>query len=59
LGVNVIPATPVALNPAPDAVADEMVTLEFPVFVRVTVSELLLPSFTLLKLRLVGLAVSR
>jgi hypothetical protein len=59
LGVNVIPATPVALNPAPDAVADEMVTLEFPVFVRVTVSELLLPSFTLLKLRLVALAVSR
>lgn len=32
-GVNVSLEPPVSLNPAPDAVMDEMLTLEFPVFV--------------------------
>jgi hypothetical protein len=59
LGVNVVPATPVALNPAPDTVTEDIVTFEFPVFVSVTFSVLLLASFTLLKLRLVGFALSR
>jgi hypothetical protein len=44
--------TPVALKPAPVTPTLEIVTLEFPLFVRATLSELLLPSFTLPKLRL-------
>ena len=51
--------TPLALYPAPDALTLEMVTLEFPLLVSVTFRELLLPVFTLPKLRLVGLAARR
>ena len=47
--------TPLALIPAPTAVTLEMVTFEFPVFVTVTLCELLLPTFTFPKLRLAGL----
>ena len=47
------------LNPAPDTVTPEMVTFEFPLFVKVTFSELLPPSVTLPNGRLVGLAPSR
>ena len=50
--------TPLALKPAPETVTLEMVTFEFPVLVRLALSELLLPTFTLPKLRLVGFAVS-
>jgi hypothetical protein len=59
VGANVVPDAPLVLNPAPDTVTTEIVTFEFPVFVRVTPSELLLPTLTLLKFRLVGLALSR
>lgn len=58
LGVNIVPATPLALNPA-GAVALVIVTVEFPVFVSVTFNELLLPSLTLLKFKLDGFALSR
>jgi hypothetical protein len=50
--------TPVVLKPAPDIVTCEIVTLEFPEFVSVTFCELVLPTVTLLKLRLVGFAVT-
>jgi hypothetical protein len=57
LGPNVKPdETPFALNPVPEVVTLEIVTFEFPLFVRVTFSVLLLPSFTLPKLKPVGLA---
>ena len=60
MGVNVSPAeTPLALNPAPDTVTLEIVTFEFPLFFRVTVNELLLPSITLPNGKLVGVAPSR
>ena len=58
-GVRLVPATPLALKPVPEAVALEIVTFEFPVLVSVTFSELLLPSFTLLKFKLVGFALNR
>src|SRR3989449_3381040 len=51
--------TPLALKPAPVTVTPEMVTLEFPLLVSVTGNPLLPPTFTLLKLRLVGLAPSK
>jgi len=54
----VVPATPLALKPVPEAVALVIVTLELPVLVKVTFSELLLPSLTLLKFKLPGLALS-
>jgi len=58
-GVSIMPLeTPLALNPAPLVVTLEIVTFEFPVFLIDVVSELLLPSFTLPKERLVGLAPS-
>jgi hypothetical protein len=58
-GVSVSPAdTPVVLNAAPVTVTFEMVTLAFPLLVSATLSELLLPSFTLPKLRLVVLKPS-
>lgn len=57
MAVNVIPATPLALNPVPVAEALVIVTLELPVFVSVTFSELLLPSLTLAKFKLVGFAL--
>jgi hypothetical protein len=47
------------LNPAPKTPTCEIVTLLLPLLVKVTVCELLLPTFTLPKLRLVGLAESR
>ena len=57
LGVSVVPLTPVALKPAPVAVTPEIITFEFPVFVSVTFTDALLPSLTLLKLKLEGLAL--
>ena len=57
-GVSVVPAPPLSLKPGPEAVTDEMVTLALPVLVSVTFSVLLLPSFTLLKLRLPELALN-
>ncbi len=44
--------TPLALKPAPVTPTLEIVTLEFPLFVNATLSALLLPTFTLPKLRL-------
>jgi len=59
LGVSIVPAvTPLALNPVPEGVTLEMVTLEFPLLVKVTLNVLLLPSFTFPKLKPVGLAPS-
>src|SRR6267143_5606237 len=55
----VLALTPLALKPAPVAVTPEMVTLEFPLLVSVTGNPLLPPTFTLPKLRLVGLAPSK
>ena len=46
-------------KPAPETLIWETLTLELPVSVSVTVCAALLPTFTLPKLRLVGLAVSR
>jgi hypothetical protein len=51
-------ARPLALNPAPVAVAAEIVTLDPPELVTVSVRDALPPVFTLPKLRLVGAAVS-
>ena len=48
--------TPLAVKPAPVTVTAETLTLEFPLFVSVVVSELLLPTETVLKFRLAGLA---
>lgn len=60
MGAKVVPeVTPLALKPAPETVKLENVTFEFPVLVRVVLRELLLPKFTLPKLKLVGFAVSR
>ena len=54
-----VPAlTPLELKPAPVALAPEMVTFAFPLFVNATVSELVVPSFTFPKLNPVGLAPS-
>ena len=50
--------SPDRLNPAPDAVACEMTVLAFPGLLSVMVAMPLLPTFTLLKLTLVGLIVS-
>jgi hypothetical protein len=46
------------LKPAPAAFTAEMVSFAFPLFVRVTLSELVVPSFTFPKLKLVGFAPS-
>jgi hypothetical protein len=46
------------LNPAPETLICETVTLEFPLFVSVTACMLLVPTNTFPKLKLVGLAVS-
>ena len=60
MGVKVVPElTPLALKPAPETVMLEMMTFEFPVFVKVALNKPLLPTFTLPKLRLVGFGVSR
>lgn len=51
--------TPLAVKPAPPlVVTPEIVTFEFPLLVSVTLKELVVPSFTLPKLKLVGLAES-
>jgi len=49
---------PLALKPAPDVLTCEIVTLELPMLLRITFCELLLPTLTVLKLKLVGLAES-
>ena len=51
--------TPLALNPAPDMLTPEIVTSELPLFVTVTVRELLPPMPTFPKLKLVGLVASK
>jgi hypothetical protein len=48
---------PVMLNPAPDAVPDEIATLAVPEFVRVTLTEPLAPTSRPPKLMLPGFAV--
>jgi hypothetical protein len=59
-GVSVVLAvTPLVLYPPPVVVTPEIVTLEFPLLVKVTFSEPLLPTFTFPKLKLVGLAPKR
>ena len=50
---------PLALNPAPVTVTPEIVMFELPLLVIDVVSEELLPSLTLPKLKLVGLAPSK
>jgi len=58
-GVSVLLAlTPLALNPPPDVVTPAIVTFEFPLFVKLTPCEPLLPTFTFPKLRLAGFAPS-
>lgn len=47
------------LNPVPETPTLEIVTFEFPLFVKVTGNEMLLPVLTLPKLRLVGLAPNK
>jgi hypothetical protein len=49
---------PLDVTPAPDTFTAETVTLAFPVFVTVTLCELLLPVFTLPKLKLEALKLS-
>jgi len=51
--------TPLTLNPVPVAVTLEIVTFEFPLFVSVTLNELVLPTFTFPKFKLAGFAPSR
>jgi hypothetical protein len=59
VGVSVTPdETPLVLNPAPVSVTPEIVIFEFPLFVSVTLSELLLPTLMFPNVRLVGLALS-
>lgn len=58
LGARVTVDPPPALNPAPDAVTAEIVTLVFPVFVTVTICVVVDPTVTLPKLRFGGLAES-
>jgi len=48
----------VRLKPVPEALTEEIVTLEMPVFVRVSLSWLVLPSVTLPKDKLAGLTES-
>lgn len=51
------PETPAVVSPAPVTVTPEMSMFEFPLFVRVELRELLLPTVTVLKFRLVGFAL--
>src|SRR2546426_11893867 len=55
----VLALTPLALKPAPVTVTQEMVSLESTLLVSRTVISLPPPTFTLPKLRLVGLAPSK
>jgi hypothetical protein len=60
LGDKIVPGVmPLALNPVPVGVTLEIVTFEFPLFVSVALKELVFPTFTFPKLRLVGLAPTR
>jgi hypothetical protein len=59
-GVRIVPPdTPLPLKPAPEILTLEIVTLELPAFENVTGRVLLTPVFTLPKLKLAGLALSR
>ena len=59
-GDNICPdEIPPAVNPAPEMLRLEIVTVEFPALVKVTPSTLLLPVFTAPNGRLVRLAVRR
>ena len=59
LGVRTVFAgTPVSVKPAPVIATLEIVTLEFPLLVRVVLNGLLLPTFTVPKLKLVKVAPS-
>lgn len=49
---------PDKLKPVPEALASEIVSAPFPGFERVTVCEVLLPTFTFPNARLVGLIVN-
>ena len=55
---TVFAATPVTLNPAPEAVTPEIVTFALPVFVSVAISEFVLPTVTAPKLNVPVLDVS-
>jgi hypothetical protein len=50
--------TPLTVKPAPEMLAAEIVTLEFPVLVKAALKSLLLPTFTLPKLRFAVLNAS-
>ena len=50
--------TPLVVNPAPVTLTLEIVTFEFPVLVSVTLNGVLVPSVTLPKLNVAGLALS-
>jgi hypothetical protein len=59
LGARIVPgAMPLALNPEPATVTVEIVTFELPLFISVAPKELLFPTFTLPKFKLVGFAPS-
>jgi hypothetical protein len=59
-GARICPVeTPLAVNPAPVMLTFETVTFEFPAFVNITLSMLLLPMLTFAKFRLVALVLSR
>ena len=47
------------MKPVPVAFTPEIVTFAFPLFVRITLSDLVVPSFTFPKLKLVGFAPKR
>jgi hypothetical protein len=58
-GVSICPVeTPPAVNPAPEMLIFETITIEFPALVNVTPKTLLLPVLTLAKFRLAVLALS-
>jgi hypothetical protein len=56
--IDIFVLSPLAVNPAPVSTTLEIVTLAFPVFVKLTAAEVLLPTATVPKLRLVALAPS-
>lgn len=57
-GARVAAESPLKLKPAPEADPEEMDTLAVPVFVSATVTDEVLPSCTLPKLTLAGLALN-
>ncbi len=57
-GLRIIPDPPLTLNPGPEMPTFEIVTIEFPELVKITLMLPLLPTFTLPKFKLDGLAVS-